>query len=550
MEGRMTKRSGDDDPRQISRSTHVGVGAPIPPAHQAEANAAPTLPAAEPPEPVAVIVAHGMGQQTHFETLEAIAEIVRGAEARAHGVAPPVTVRMARLDGHDLPRAEVRVTGADGRPRDVHFYECYWAPLTEGKVTTMEAVWFLILSGLRGIRLTRFRREFFRYMFDRPIRFAVPVHALFQFLAPVLVIASLLAINAIMLAVVAARGVPGGGVWVSDAMLADLTADLGAGLIGIFGGVAIAMLVPRLFRPEPRDEPPDGVIEPAAAAVSAVAWLFMLAALASIVLTAVMLAWHAGEHLRGASGRLVQPPLLAGILDGFEGGEWTLAQWLVLAVVWGGGLAVNYSVRGFLLQYVGDVAAYISSHTVSRFAEVRDAIQACALQVTEAVYRQTAPDGDAFAYPAVVVVGHSLGSVVAYDALNKLLVKEALDGVPLEAARRTRMLLTFGSPLDKTAFIFRSFRRHPTGAREALAAAKQPLILDYDHRPPRWVNLHSPNDWISGSLEYYDDKDQRDRESQWVKNEADPEAVTPLGAHVEYWKGRRLATRLYEAVTG
>lgn len=545
----MTKRPGDD-PRQISRSTHVGVGAPISPARQTEANAAPTLPAAEPPRPVAVIVAHGMGQQTHFETLEAVAEIVRGAEARTRGVAPPVTVRMARLDGRDLPRAEVRVTGGDGRPCDVHFYECYWAPLTEGKVTTMEAVWFLILSGLRGIRLTRFRGEFFRYMFDRPIRFAIPLHAILQFLAPVLVIAALLAINAIMVAVVAARVVPGGGVWVSDAMLADLTADLAMGLVGIFGGVVIAMLVSRLLRPAPRDDPPEETIGLGAAAVSAVAWLFMLAALASIVLTAVMLAWHALEHLRGATtGRLVHPPLFAGVFDGFEGGDWTAAQWIALALVWGGGLAINGFVRGFLLQYVGDVAAYISSHTVSKFAEVRDAIQACALDVTEAVYRQRI-EGAAFTYPAIVVVGHSLGSVVAYDALNKLLVKEALDSAPLEVAQRTRMLLTFGSPLDKTAFIFRSFRRHPTGAREALAAAKQPMILDYGNRPRRWINIHSPNDWISGSLEYYDDKDQRDREPQWVDNQPDPEATTPLGAHVEYWRGRLLAKRLYEAVTG
>lgn len=544
----MTKRSPDDR-RPRSRSTHVGVGAPIPPARQAEANAAPTLAAAAPSRTVAVIVAHGMGQQTHFETLEAVAEIVRGAEARDHGVAPPVTVRMARLDGRDLPRAEVRVTGGDGQPRDVHFYECYWAPITEGRVTTMEAVWFLILSGLRGIRLTRFRREFFRYMFDRPIRFAVPVHALVQFLAPVLVIASLLVLNAIMVAVVAARAIPGGGVWVSDAMLADLTADLGMGLTGIFGGVVVALLVSRLLRPAPRDDPPQEGFGLGAAAVSAVSWVFMLAALASIVLTAVMLAWHAVEHLRGADGRLVHPPLVGGIFAGFEGGDWTAAQWIALALVWGGGLAINGFVRGFLLQYVGDVAAYISSHTVSKFAEVRDAIQACALEVTEAVYRQRA-EGAAFTYPAVVMVGHSLGSVVAYDALNKLLVKEALDAVPLEVARRTRMLLTFGSPLDKTAFIFRSFRTHPTGAREALAAAKQPMILDYDHRPARWVNLHSPNDWISGSLEYYDDRDQRDREPQWVDNQSDPEATTPLGAHVEYWKGRLLAKRLYEAVTG
>jgi pimeloyl-ACP methyl ester carboxylesterase len=205
-------------------------------------------------------------------------------------------------------------------------------------------------------------------------------------------------------------------------------------------------------------------------------------------------------------------------------------------------------VRGFLLQYVGDVAVYISSHTVSKFAQVRDAIQACALEVGEAVFQQAGAK-QPFDYPGVIVVGHSLGSVIAYDMLNALLVRDGLADQPLNVAGRTRMFLTFGSPLDKTAFIYRAQRQRPTGAREALAAAKQPMILDYRWRPARWVNIHSPSDWISGSLDYYDDRDQVDCRSQWVHDEKDPEATTPLAAHNEYWHGRLLADRLYEAVT-
>jgi hypothetical protein len=128
-------------------------------------------------------------------------------------------------------------------------------------------------------------------------------------------------------------------------------------------------------------------------------------------------------------------------------------------------------------------------------------------------------------------------------------VRDALDDPPLDVAARTRMFLTFGSPLDKTAFIFRAQREHPAGAREALAAAVQPMILSYDSRPVRWVNLHSPNDWISGSLEFYDDRDQATRGSQWVENRQDPEASEPLAAHNQYWHGATLSKCLYEAVT-
>ncbi|MEK7331270.1 MAG: hypothetical protein AAB113_10765 [Candidatus Eisenbacteria bacterium] len=537
----------------VSRSTHVGVGEALPPARQEEADAAPSRPSAERPDRVAVIVAHGMGQQAHFETLEEVAEVLRAAEARARGGAPPVTVRIARLDGRELPRAEIRVTTAAGRPRDVHLYESYWAPLTEGRVTTAEVVRFLVGSGLRGMRLCGFLKwSFERYMFDRPIRFEIPKYAFFQFLAVVLVLLALLAINAVMVAVLASRAVAvSAGGWPGDPLLADLTADLGLGLAGIFGGVLVAVATPRVFRrlfrrPRPGERAPRGT----PAWVMVVAWAFMLGALASIVATAVALLWHGWAHLHGAPDRLVRGPLVDAVFAGFGTRPWNLRQWVALLVTWAGGGAINLFARRFLLQYVGDVAAYISSHTVSKFAEVRTAIQARSLEVADAVYRARDGAGVGFEYPGVVVVGHSLGSVIAYDALNAMLVRDALSDPPLEVAARTRMFLTFGSPLDKTGFIFRAQRRRPAGAREALAAARQPMILDYRWRPVRWVNIHSPNDWISGSLEYYDDRDQAARRPQWVENLTDPEASTPLAAHNQYWRGVTLAERLYEAVTG
>ena len=102
-----------------------------------------------------------------------------------------------------------------------------------------------------------------------------------------------------------------------------------------------------------------------------------------------------------------------------------------------------------------------------------------------------------------MVVGHSLGSVVAYDVLNRLLIDHLVkpDTAP-EIAKRTRLFLTFGSPLDKTAFIFGA-QGAGTEAREALAASVQPLISDAQVRP-RWVNIYSTWDIISGLLDFYD----------------------------------------------
>ena len=538
-----------------SPSTHVHVGRPMQAGRPTGAAGVPAAAAATPPDRVAVVVAHGMGQQAHFQTLEEVAEIVRAAEARRHGSAPPVTVRLVSFGGRALPCAEIQVTAASGGPRHVHLYECYWAPLTEGKVTTAEAAWFLLTSGARGMLRCGFLRwSFDRFLFQRPITFQVPKHTLLQFLAALAVIGSLLITNLLVISVVGARVLGGGGGgagrWPSHALFADLTSDLALGLGGILVGALGALMLSgedrRWWR---RHRAADAPARRAPGWVVVGSWLLMLGALAGIVATATALIAHAWYHMAPGTVRQVHVWPLEPVFADFGGGRWTLAQWVVVLATWAGGLFVNWQVRAFLLQYVGDVAAYVSSHTVSRFNDAREAIKARALETAEAVYRAPGGAGERFFYPGVVVVGHSLGSVIAYDTLNALLVQDTLAEGALAVADRTRTFLTFGSPLDKTAFIYRAQRLRPAGAREALAAAKQPMILDYRSRPARWINIHSRHDWISGALHYYDDPDQTGERTRWVENLEDPEASTPLAAHVEYWENQLLADRLYQAVT-
>jgi hypothetical protein len=119
---------------------------------------------------------------------------------------------------------------------------------------------------------------------------------------------------------------------------------------------------------------------------------------------------------------------------------------------------------------------------------------------------------------------------------------------------RTRALITFGSPLDKTAFIFRMQARTATEwVREQLAASIQPLIVSYeDYRPPtfEWINIWSSMDIISGELNYYDDPERTPNVPPCVQNKPDPEARTFLKAHVQYWKNHLLRQELYRVVSG
>lgn len=358
------------------------------------------------PARIAVIVSHGMGEQVPFETLNAVAEALWKRQSDAPMDASSARVRYVAFGDDWLPRVELTLRARDGDHFDVHLYEVYWAPLTEGKVTARDAIGFLLGAAMRGIRYCA-RGSFDRWIFGRRVVFALP-----------------------------RRGVVQLGV----ALIAFLALLLG------FLGVATATVaeIVRFLHPGATPPPPN--------------WL----------------------------------PDLPDV-------------WMLGALA--ASLVVSAALRWFLVQSVGDVAAYISAHRASRFAEIRRAIQDVARRVTRNVYAARDGESGEPQYAHVMMVGHSLGSVIAYDMLNDSINRDlaaaAGAGPYLDVVRRTKLLLTLGSPLDKTAFLFRT-QKDDAPLREALAAAAQPMIVSYENRPARWINIWSPFDWISASLEYYD----------------------------------------------
>ena len=146
-----------------------------------------------------------------------------------------------------------------------------------------------------------------------------------------------------------------------------------------------------------------------------------------------------------------------------------------------------------------------------------------------------------------------LGSVIAYDTLNRLILDDTpprageADAGGLSVVSRTRLFLTFGSPLDKTAFLFGVQGMRTTEAREALAASVQPMLCDYALRPRKWINIYSPWDIVSGYLDYYDPPGSTD--PRRVENRIDPHATTLLKAHLEYWRNPLLFQILHRELT-
>lgn len=512
---------------------------------------------------VAIIVNHGMGQQVPYETLDGVAQAVwRGVGEPPSGITSPRSlIRRVRLgtQGKDdveteLVRAEIQIQHAQ-QTFDVHIYESYWAPLTEGKVTLKDVMTFLFDAGWNGFLNTEAKKGYQRWMFGSEQSFELPKLRLILTLGTLmLLLLALVFMNAVLVAAAASHAIGASGSFpgsftvplTSDFIVADLAAVL------IFLGT---VGLPCIYKK-------------ATKAPSIPPWLSWLG-WALIVPGAVMI-------------------VLAGFcmplqLAGFHPEDWlpiwpnewaaalTKAEWhrIWLTLLWGFELLAAYAARWFLIEYVGDVAAYIAAHTVSKFYDLRQQIWQTAMKVARAVYRAEAhhkagSDGPEFLYEKIIIVGHSLGSVIGYDVLNGLLLEDEFSDRPLHVANRTRMLLTFGSPLDKTAFLFRTQADMCSAVREVAAAAVQPMIQNYDNRPHEWVNLYSKSDIISGHLDFYDPPDEtnaKDKtrfldaatapvaDSRAVNNMVDPDARTPLAAHVEYWNGKLFAEQLIRGIT-
>jgi hypothetical protein len=568
----------------------------------------PTAAAAEaaPLRKLAVFITHGMGQQVPFATLDAVFERLRRQEPFVSARPEAETVR---LDGQQMQRLVLRLPS---QGREVHFYEGYWAPLTEGEVSLRDVSRFLLRAGMNGI--INSSTSFSRWIFGRWQAYDIPVRTWAYLVVALATIGALVVMNGVAVLVSAARAPLGSTPpdWLSDALFCDLTTTLNVFLVtatvfvltlgisrlsrrsglrwlrpvfaplsvltfaatllaAVLAGIALPLLILSHVQhggswsaDQPRWSSWLGAQQ--AAAFDTLCTAVFLAI--PLVVVAYALGSWAWKFLRAAGSQIVarepgQQPLLslvvlgilvAGtVLIGIEvavlwPGTGPDNHWpLRLLVTWAVVLLLSEVVRRFLVQYLGDVVVYVESHTVDRFADLRARIRECVTERARAVYAA----GGADAYDQVVVVGHSLGSVVSYDMLNQLLCEDAIDrqaGRPTrDVARRTPLFLTFGSPLDKTTFVFAIQHRRTTQAREALVASAQPMLQGYEWRPERWVNIYSPWDIISGSLEYFDLPGSAD--PRRVINLRDREATTLLMAHVEYWENGLLPEVLSKTLT-
>jgi hypothetical protein len=181
--------------------------------------------------------------------------------------------------------------------------------------------------------------------------------------------------------------------------------------------------------------------------------------------------------------------------------------------------AGSWLARSFFDGYVGDVVAYVSGYSSSKFFQSRIEINAR----VDKVFKAVTQDG----CDKLIVLAHSLGTVVAYDALNRFLLRR-------ELRRKVGKVefITFGSPLDKIAYIWRSESGGADILKTQLVADRQPLISREEVRAMvRWQNVYAKYDIVAGSLEYYD---SQEKPQYNVINIEDVENKAPIASHNEY----------------
>jgi hypothetical protein len=168
-------------------------------------------------------------------------------------------------------------------------------------------------------------------------------------------------------------------------------------------------------------------------------------------------------------------------------------------------------VEDVAMQFAGDAVCYLDLDPRSTNFETRQRIMDGALEELKRLTEN---------YEQVIVAGHSLGSVIAYDSLNRVMQETNAGRIRRENASRIIGLVTFGCPLDKIAFFFQELtpdnkeiqsqilaHLHGFKTRVLTGPDIEPEVgdpMEFGLEKVVWLNFHHPPDLVSGRLDVYD----------------------------------------------
>ena len=419
----------------------------------------------------ALVVVHGIGVQRRGNTLNAF---VRGLQRCGVEDASVVPVRLPF--GEVLPPDALRVRrGAT----EADVYEIYWAPLTSNKTTAHSVLWWLLrVTFLPGDSL---RKPSSKTVWDLLTGAAAALFILLIFLFGVLSLGNLTA-------QVACSADPQADCPAIPYEQRALTGDevtwlRGEQILSVVGALRDSLVL--------TDRPLSNLSPSYAAEVlTKLSWQSLVLLAGFLYLTAqafyralqLLNALVQGRHrfrqnkpvnqllllilLLVPLGVLIQmiPPVLA-------------AFGLVFLLLGGFARGARY----FLTESIGDVQVYSERDENSAHYAAREAI----LDEAEKLFKVIADRG----YEHIVVVGHSLGSVIAFTALDRLVRR-----VP-ELLPRIKAFITIGTALEKVRYFFERRMDTDEAASRRLIEPARTIAADRV-----WVNLWYENDLVANPI--------------------------------------------------
>ncbi len=201
---------------------------------------------------------------------------------------------------------------------------------------------------------------------------------------------------------------------------------------------------------------------------------------------------------------------------------------------------------GPVVDYLGDVALYCSTDKKSKYFDVRQ-------RILNGAYEKSKFLLESDQYSEILFSGHSLGSVIAYDTLDRLNKEMNVNPKLREYASKIKGLVTFGSPLDKIAFFFdekidqvrqniryaivsqlHSFKRVNVDTTSLENGVEQCLA------DVKWLNFWTKPDPVSGHLDVY--KDVSNIELDFSKTIGDSDLS--VKSHSFYWQSEEMYQKI------
>lgn len=516
----------------------------------------------------ALLVIHGIGQQQPLEPLD---RFVNGLRSTLAELQHRISVEHVTLGRDGLFDHCIRLT-AHHEHRDqpslhLDIYEFYWAGLCQGRISFRQVAKWLLITGFTPLKRLAFNLPLVAERVRRDGRKGGLYGGLsFEFvkemlrMALVLVISFLVggtALFAVLEAPAVIKGILGAldvtnlG-WKQQLHVVGflcLLAATGAVLLSLFDQVGEwrrvrklrAELAQEQATASPMAQSPANAAPPPRTIVNAIGGRIRggVEACAKQFNQAMKMYAESCVEVRSRSCFLVlsimffsgqavilwvwsSQETIARIMDRIVGPYTTelfVGLGIILAAIW---------LKRILVDYIGDIAIYTSGDEDSIWFNDRLKI----LREATAKMRYLLQHD---CYDSVGIAGHSLGSVIAYDTINWLRteaqVTERLteDGEGMLTAddlAKLHLLITFGSPLNKVLYFFRTkvkgyetIRAHILNELYGYRRITGPLQSDPEVVDARlelpdnvhWVNVYSPCDPVSGRLVHFRDVHEHGR---------------------------------------